>query len=950
MKKIFKKIFLTLFVVINIFSLSVPSASAGIESFLLGNPVGIKDEIMNSLGVNQAELKNTISTMNVMRQKVTPPQLMLSFSPANPVPGEKVTVTATPTYFLNPTESQYFTWYLKNKKCTDKESDKDKYSYVSDCDLDTNQIIDIEDYKIKAGRIIAGNDFVWDTPSTLYTSDSDHDGYEASSGGDDQKGKEPHCFFHDVASGNDYELSGCDDNNISSRHLFPKANGEKTGDGSFGASEESFWHTNPNSDDTAGTGNVDEANVAGMGMQSFTFTYSTGDKVGVVVEGIATQPTTEPDASYKTMWAFSNNTCDADKLNADPTGDDYPKSASVGPTSTTLPSSCTVPAGNTCTATNTVETEASIVDGTRINDLVTIRTLTTTTTNITCVDQITGAPTTPAPCTTPIITQTTTCPASYSEGDQPRTLGATEAGPNNGITCSGADEDNQSALDSDSIPTVKSLNKCLYDNLVTPSEGGGANQKMDVAITYGPQNPLNDASDLGNGDQLSFKGTVTGAQNPDYLNYEWQVFSGDAPDTDNWTQIAKADLPDATQTIGLGIDSFKFKLNFTKNVPKYLKVKLIAKDSISDTETKEGHTDVVIPISSASERIKIYPTIASFNANGESLISVSADAKELCLFKLTPEDSSTTPDAICEVTKNEILAVKVDTTAYNDFLWTFDGKTLTCPSSNFQNCLSADAAPTQTNTSYFPVLKEIDEEFTINLSAVDKSSGKQLSLSRAFKVVNPSVKITPVEHADSTDANKYTCRGNLLGQYIDLDGRAWDDRSTTEFQALTGSEIKLTPVFTGANLSQETDRKKFQWIVDGNTISETNVTEYGGYGIKDGTLTLPPKAYSETYSIEFSTLYTQDSDKKQALNSYWNVGYNDFYEKKLSHSIKIKMASVELAKAQAGKKAILATISAGIPTYIAFLFRLVLAGFVIIFATKIIFFILPKAKNYYNEY
>ena len=944
MKKILKKIVLTFFLLANLFAFSIPRASAGMESFLLGNPLGLKDELMNSMGINQAEVKNAIQTMNVLRQKVTPPQVALVFSPTNPVPGEQVTVTAAPTYFLNNAKNQYFTWYLKNKKCTDRATDKDKYTYNKDCDLDDNGKVDINDYKIKAARIISGNDFVWDTPSTLYDSDSDDDGYQAFRGGDDQKGKNTHCFFHDVPSGNDYELDGCD--STETGHLFPKTgiDGMIVGDGSFGKNEEKFWHTNPHSRDTAGTGNPDEANVAGLGMNNFTFNYSTGDKIGVVIEGIATQPTQAADSSFKIMWAFSKNTCTADRLDNDPTGTDYPKVSTAGPT-TYANMNDTVPAQN-YTTKKTITTTQAIVADTQINDRATIRTTTSTITVITYTDPITQAVTTISD-NTNNPTLTSTCPPANYEGDPPHTL--------NGATCSGLDQDNQTVLHDSAKVTVQSLNNCLYDNLVTPSEGGGANQKMDVAITYSPQNPINDASDLGNGDQLSFKATVTNAQNPDYLNYEWQVFSGDAPDTESWKQLLKTDLPSATQTIGLGIDSFKFKLNFTKDIPAYLKVKLIVKDNISDTETKEGHTDVVIPISSASQRIKIYPTTVNFDDKGNPIVNIPDNSKERCLFKLKPSDPdkpTDPPTAICEVNKNEILGLKIDNSdnTYANFLWTIDGKTLTCPNANFQNCLSQDDKQTQTNTSYLPILKEVDDQFTINLSATGTgaNAGKQLSLSRAFKVVNPSVKIVPNEHTNLADQSQYTCRGTLLGQYIDLDGRAWDDRSETEFQALTGNTIELTPTFSGADLSRDTDRKKFQWTVDGNTISEANVVEYGGYGIKDGTLILPPKAYGESYAIAFSTLYTQDAAVKKALNAFWNVSYGDFYEKKLTHAIKIQMASVELAKAKTGKQPILATISAGIPSYIAFLFRIVLSGLVIIFATKILFFILPKTKNYYE--
>lgn len=90
-------------------------------------------------------------------------------------------------------------------------------------------------------------------------------------------------------------------------HLFPEVS--RSGDGSFGVSEEEFWGTNPNDPDTADNGNKDEANVVGLGRSSLTWNYAAGDEVGVAVEGTSLIPTKHDDASSMIMWAFSKKDC-----------------------------------------------------------------------------------------------------------------------------------------------------------------------------------------------------------------------------------------------------------------------------------------------------------------------------------------------------------------------------------------------------------------------------------------------------------------------------------------------------------------------------------------------------------------------------------------------------------------------------------------------------------------
>ncbi len=913
MKIKLKKILLLLFIGINFFSLSTTPVCA--DWFSIANPVQVENAILDDLGVDKDELKYSIQTMNVARRKKNSPMVSLSFDPTNPVPGEKVTVIATPTNFLNTTENLYFTWFLKSKKCYDKTLDAD-YTYVKECDLNNTGVVDIEDYKIKATRILVNNDYPWD--KNPYTADTDSDGYTAYIGGNDQKGRPEHCFIHDVESGNEYE--------ITCAHLFPDASGpgDETGDNQFGLSEEEFWHTNPNAKDTANTGNADEANVAGLGENVFTFTYTTGDKIGVAIEGISTEPTQYEDASYKTMWALTKNTCE---VTTDQT--EYPKT--TGPTTTVQQDmNGTTPSADYTTTTIVTTTEA-IVDGSEINDSASIRTTTTTRVIITYTDPILNTTTTISDTTT----TTHTCSAEDYEAME------TEPDPD----CTGIDSANQSV--SMTTMDASDLNSCLYNNLVTPAEGGGTTEKLDVSLSYSPENPFNDTSANKNGDEISFKSSVTDANNSAYLNYSWEVYANDEPSPDSWGEVlSKSDLDGATQTSGLGISSFKFKLNF-KDPKKYLKIKLTVKDTLSGGGEREGHTDVVVPIFSSGERIKVYTAKVDSDTLAVSLPD-DTDDSERCLYT-DPKTKEKFPAAFCAVAQNEIIALKIDNSenAYTDFLWTLDGEPLTCPDESFKECASGGK---QTNISYFPILKISGDQYSVNLSALNTKTGERLDLTKVFKVSTPAVKIIPGEKTNPADSSQYTCRGLLLGNYIDIYGKSFEDRSNTKFQALNTYNLELYPVFSGIATPKTFAKPEdcpYQWTVDGNIINVNNVTEYG-YSIdldNYGKLILPPKNYGENYKISFSSLFTQNNAVKQVLNKYWNVTYNGFYEKRLTDSIEIKMVSAEIAQKENSPQKILATVSSGIPNYIAFLFRIVLSGCVIIFAVKIIFFILPKPNT-----
>lgn len=920
MKKSLKKIFALAVIALNLFSLSTPIAYGA--SFSLSNPLGVMNSIFSSLGVNKSELQYAVKSFNVSRRKKTPPSLSLTFEPANPVPGEKVIVTATPTYFMNATEDLYFTWYLKNKRCFDKELDgsdyKSKFAQgdFAKCDLNESGEVNIEDYKIKAMRLLANNDFDWENAD--YSKDTDDDGYRAISGGADQVGKDSHCFVHNIESGDEYE--------ITCGHLFPNSPSDTTGDDSFSSSEEEFWHTNPKNKDTAQTGKTDEANVVGLGKNVFSFTYTAGDQIGVVVEGVSIEPTQYADASYRTMWAFTKNKCD---ITSGSSG--YPK---IGTPS--VVTQLNTPSENYTTTITTTETE-SVVSDTQVNDLASIRTTTSTRTLITYTD-----PDTQETTTTSDSTETSrTC--SQEEIEQ-------------GVTCSGADAINQ--IITTSTMSISDLNNCLYENFVTPAEGGELNEKLEVALSSLPENPLNDPSGNGNGDILSFNASVTNANNASYLNYAWEVFAGDETDSDEWgNPIPKNKLSEPTQTSGLGIKTLSFKLNFKPTdfspvgVKKYLKVRVTVKETLSEGGEREGHADIIVPISSSEERIKVYTAKVTDGKIDLPAKKNSADLKKLERCVVTSSTTNTLiPQAVCEIAKNEIIAVSIDngtdsaSSVYTDFLWTVDGETQTCPDTSFEDCLDANGRSTA--QTYFPVLKNSGDNYTVNLSALNKNTGERLELTRVFSVSTPEIKIVPQEKNAS---GEFTCRGLLLGNYLDFNDKTYEDRSDSEFQALTNHEIELLPAFFGAIGQKSFATPKdypYKWNVDGVTIDAQNSTNFG-YSIdlaNYGKLILPPKNIGEKYRVSLSTIFTPTNAMRQVLNKHWGVTYDEFYEKKLKDQVEIEMVSTEIAQKENSSQKIFATVSSGIPSYISFLFRIALSGAAIILAMKIIFFVLPKRQ------
>jgi hypothetical protein len=472
------------------------------------------------------------------------------------------------------------------------------------------------------------------------------------------------------------------------------------------------------------------------------------------------------------------------------------------------------------------------------------------------------------------------------------------------------------------VSAASDINKCLYSNLLDPYEGGGEATKLNVSLSYLPEAPMNDPQkDSNEGDEVIVSSSITNSYNTSYLNYSGQVYQSDEANPESWgTPLFKEALKDSTQTTGLGLSTFKFRLNFP-NPKKYLKVKLTATENSGENGiTREGHDSVVIPISSTSERIRAYGTEVSISNSTNNIPNLSLDSTEICAQGLDK--------AVCPVVKDQIVGLKADGNGLTDFLWTVNGEPITYRECFFDGC----QLDRQGNTIFFPVLGDAGFEYDIALTATNQKTGQKINIARAFKVSDPEIKIV--------SAKIDTCAPVLLGYYVDLDGKLWPDYSKTDFTALVEKPItlKLSSNIPGAN---------YNWFVDGSLINKENAGSHGYSFDNDNSLVLAGKIFGEHYEVSASAFYSPDDLTRKALNRFWEVPLNGFYENQTSATIKIDVAGSipGYASSDNGKSKIFASVYSAAPSYLIFLLKIVITTFLMLFTARFTLSFFPNLNR-----
>ncbi len=938
-RKKINKILLALIVAAEIILLSAPGAFALSVS-------SIAEDLEERYHLNLESIQNQGETFNVADTKKTPPQVMLFFSPTDPRPGEKLTAEALPVYFSNSKESLYYTWYLKHDECDTCDQGDCDSDDLEICDKDDDDDIDKNDWKIEAMRIITNSDF--DTRKADYSggNDNDKDGYEVNWGGDDREDMPNHCYIHDFENGINYELTDvsnttfncpagetavcveneslfcsdevggsyaeysvcqevqsaatcdedtglaecsdgtpvcaadldeydCDDppdpadsascsqlfdlNNSPTcstsdsgtgenlcQHLFPEYNNfddcldvlgtpddnsddvcidldeESVGDDDFEENEEVFWKTSPQDPDSADNGNMDEANAAGLGVNTFTWNYQPEDQVGVIIEGASMIPTKYDDSSMMIMWAYPKNECE-------------------------------------------IENKSEYYQSIR----------------------------------------------GYSV----------------------------------KIPAANmNLNDCIEDNLIDPTEGGQP-KKINVSLSYSPEDPVNDPTIDNMGDAIVVQATTDNAPQDDTkLYYEWAVeispegTYNPAAWTDITEELVDSGLIDGPIK-GNGLSSFQVKLNLNPGNLEvdeavfdedyfpdgigYLRIKAALSQNFSFGVSREGKSDAIIKVISSEEKIDAY----TVDADEAGKLTLDNGDEPICQ---DPDTGERTP--FCFLLKNEIIGVGIDNSdgELDNFSWTINGDPLNCDTSISDLCDDEK----QTNYNFFPVTGNIGDAYAIKLTANNVTTGKTLNLVRTFQIIRPFVRIVSID----TDA----AWPRYLGDYVDLEGNRFADNSKFVFETYVGSAPSLKAEFHPAWLADYLAADgllQLEWTVNG--VKQNNFAN-----MEELYLPAVDREPGSVYSVSVNSVYRSSPEIRLALKNIWGVSQFDTTEKYMSYNIQIKVFAPEeeaITLKNSGK--FLAGLLSYLPGQITFLLRMILTIAVVIATAGIVFAFTPQYEN-----
>ncbi len=450
------------------------------------------------------------------------------------------------------------------------------------------------------------------------------------------------------------------------------------------------------------------------------------------------------------------------------------------------------------------------------------------------------------------------------------------------------------------------------------------NQRIDVSLFYSPKNPFNNPD---NPMEITISSHVLASKSSDDLEYTWRVYgSTEKKDPSDWEEILKKDIPNVSDMSGYGLNKLKFKLAFKDEDLRYIRVKLNIQEKTDSGRTNKREASIVIPLNSVLNELSVYSVSAQ---------SDSPEKKNLEMKDVICENKEGVP---CYVPKGEIVGLKMDSSNLSDFLWKIDGEQieyLECP---LEKC--------NANEAFLPILKNDQETYDIAISATVKSTGKRVTFNRELIVSEPKAVIESLD--------KTTCAPILLGYFKDLDDNLTPDYSTTDFEAIAGSTVKLTP-----NVKIK-DVNNISWTIDETEINKESSSLYGlvienkEYGVvinDDGTISFPADT-QEGYSFDvtFSTFYTPNNATKKALQKYWGLSLYDFYEKQLDATINISIVNALSSSDQdlgdssseSKKKTGLAALISNAPSHLVYLVKLVLISFLLLFSSYFFLSLFPK--------
>jgi hypothetical protein len=991
------KIFIFIFILVEAVFMNMPIASA---AWFWPSPEEVARRIEKRYNLDLPSIQDMGQKFNVSDNKKNPPQVNIFFNPSDPKPGEKLTAEALPTYFSAEKEYLYYTWYLEHFGCSkDNSPGPDK---IKKCDRDGDNKITVNDWKIEAMMTLTNSGY--DTRRGDYSSDNDKDGFKARWGGsnrtDEQEQKTSYCYVHDFTDGKDYEMAGTNgstatcpgggtpvcvtDDQLSCSGSFgtPPAFLSKACGDCINTEENPACLRGAN---TATCSNGTPRCVSNTSLLSQQCNLSATTVDELCTSNTCSSLSTGTPQCSGGGGSFSNKCYDHLPHHLFP----YYKNQNVTRSSTDFPgiSSNQINLHNEEVGDGHFERLEEAFWYTNPNDPDTADNGNMDEANAVGVGQYLFSWT-------------------YQDGDK---IGVAIEGPSMIPTkhdnssmmlmwaftkndCPPNGKGSYSELIKNYNVPIPSFNpgdyqdffdSCLEKNIVDPKEGQQP-KKLEVALSYSPENPINDSSvnsSTGEKNNMGDKVIVQSAlsnnnQSPGQLLYEWQVDI--SPDgaihsmPSEWQTICKsttnkndpsACILDASTLKGLDVSALDFKLNITEDDLKkvdsnahfsdyfpdgtgYLRVFLRVNENypeqsklIDRQSTREGRGEVVIKVSTTGQQIRVFePAVNTTYLNEDPLTHGPLTLDQNNEYCNDPADIASIGN--CLVAKNEIVALKIDNTSNNlkNFSWTLNGQPLVCSSStvSFADCLPSE----QTNTNFFPVTGEPGTKYSISVNANDVTTGKTVNLTRNFQVVDPYVKIISDDEAMAW--KKY------LGSYMDLDNNDFPDYSESLIETHTGNAVKLRADFHPSWLVNFSD---FDWTLDGSADGFTRLVDANGKPL--GISFTADKLSGDVYNASLTATYSQPQEIRKALSSIWNINQFESTEKIMTSALQIELSESDDVAILDHPGKFLAGLLSYLPSQIMFLLRMVLTIFTILLVTGIVFAFIPEPidskENQYEE-
>lgn len=873
-------------------------------------PSQIADQFEQRYNVSLDSIQDQAQTFNVASDKQLAPQVSIIFDPSDPRPGQRLTAKAFPIYFNGPQEQLYYTWYLQRAGCSLDGSPSESKRNLCDEDQDGN--ITVEDWKIAAMGELVRNGY--SNEGVDYSVDTDNDGYQARFGGSARVNVPNHCYYHDNQSGESYEIADTSDSNFSC----------PDGRDPVCVVTDQVVESGQIPESTAGSNVSSNVFEASEGTACFVSGSPICSGNGTVSCNVGTPSCISRDVQNdcgQTLNSCSNTS----EASADPICRHLFPNASGEESGDGIFEEGeeefwrTNPADDS-TAENGNKDEANIVGLGKtdftwnygVGDKVGV-----------VVEGTSMFPTKHDDSSFMIMWafSNNNCPISVAEG----TGSYMKEVKNFQIT----------------IPTANiDLDDCLERNLVDPTQGGQSTN-LDLQLITSPENPINDETSDRGGDTLIAQTIVNNGQKGSTGQlFDWRIEIANNPQFNNAVGTVADVTEDLTnaglirQVKGMGIDTIELDLNMSRDIrlagrplneyladdQGYLRISSRVSENFSAGIVRKGRTDAIVTFTSTANKIIAYKAEPVLVGN-KMRVELPGEDGIIC-------QDARIDRAICRVVQNEIIGLKVDNTGLTNFQWSINDTPLTCQA----DTVSPDCDNGQPNEiNFFPVSGTTGSSYSISVIANDIETGKTVTLSRLFQVVEPSVSIL------SADLN--TVSPKFLGQYRDISGENsacpdgfCSNYSRSVLEGFSGETLKLKSLFIPSFLANTSD---IEWEINGNIITTSDPNEVS---IDAGNA-----VFGEIVNVTVRALSSQDDNTRRALVDTWGISQLASGESRFEQSVQVEIvpSNQGLNEGSAGVRKYFAAFGTYIPEALLYTIRIFLSGALTLFVAGVAFAFIP---------